>query len=75
MKVSDVAVKPTTKVMAGDWIWHVNRGDTDARSVWHNYRGKEFTVMLWGDCHVAPYRFPLNNNIALPVDPTRNPWW
>jgi len=75
MKVSDVAFKPTTKVIAGDWIWHVNRGDTDARSVWHNYRGKEFTMMLWGDAHVAPYRFPLNNPISLPVDPIHNPWW
>jgi prepilin-type N-terminal cleavage/methylation domain-containing protein len=75
MKVNDVAFKPATKVMEGDWIWHVNRGDTDPRSIWHNYKGKEFTVMLWGDCHVAPYRFPINNNIDLPVDPMRNPWW
>jgi prepilin-type N-terminal cleavage/methylation domain-containing protein len=75
MKVSDVALMPATKVIEGDWIWHVNRGDTDPRSIWHNYRGQEFTVMLWGDCHVAPYRFPITNNIDLPVDPIHNPWW
>ena len=75
MKVSDVAIKPATKVIEGDWIWHVNRGDDNARSVWHNYRGREFTVMLWGDCHVAPYRFPINNNIDLAVNPMGNPWW
>jgi prepilin-type N-terminal cleavage/methylation domain-containing protein len=75
MKVSDVAVRPVTKVIAGDWIWHVNRGDTDPRSIWHNYKGKEFTVMLWGDCHVAPYKFPINNNIDLPVDPIGHAWW
>jgi len=75
MKVSDVALRPVTKVMAGDWIWHVNRGDTDPRSIWHNYKGKEFTVMLWGDGHVAPYRFPINNNIDLPVDPVGHAWW
>lgn len=75
MKVSDVGFKPATKVIEGDWIWHVNRGDSDPRSVWHNYKGKEFTVMLWGDSHVAPYRFPINNNLNLPVDPVRNPWW
>jgi len=75
MKVSDVAFMPVTKVIEGDWIWHVNRGDTSAESVWHNYKGREFTVMLWGDCHVAPYRFPITNNIDLPVDPINNPWW
>jgi prepilin-type N-terminal cleavage/methylation domain-containing protein len=75
MKVSTVAIKPVTKVIQGDWIWHVNRGDTDARSVWHNYKGKTFTIMLWGDSHVAPYRFPINNNIDLPVNRDKNPWW
>ncbi len=75
MKVSEVAFKPATKVIEGDWIWHVNRGDTDARSVWHNYKGQEFTVMLWGDGHAAPYRFPIHNDINLPVDPIHHPWW
>jgi prepilin-type N-terminal cleavage/methylation domain-containing protein len=75
MKVNDVAVKPTTKVIEGDWCWHVNRGDTDPRSIWHNYKGKEFTVMLWGDCHVAPFRFPINNNIDLVPDAMLNAWW
>jgi prepilin-type N-terminal cleavage/methylation domain-containing protein len=75
MKVSDVAFKPVTKVIEGDWIWHVNRGDSNVQSIWHNYKGEEFTVMLWGDCHVAPYRFPITNNIDLPVNPMGNPWW
>ena len=75
MKVSDVAVKPATKVIEGDWIWHVNRGDSDPRSIWHNYKGKTFTVMLWGDGHVAPYSFPIGLNIDTPVNPQTNPWW
>jgi prepilin-type N-terminal cleavage/methylation domain-containing protein len=75
MKTSDVALKSATKVMLGDWIWHVNRGDTDARSIWHNYRGSEFTIMLWGDNHVAPYRFPIPGNINLPVDRDKHPYW
>jgi len=75
MKVNDVALKPATKVIEGDWIWHVNRGDTDPRSIWHNYKRVEFTIMLWGDCHVAPYRFPINNNVDLVPDAMKNPWW
>ncbi|HEY3856915.1 MAG TPA: type II secretion system protein [Verrucomicrobiae bacterium] len=75
MKVSTVGIKPVTKVIQGDWVWHVNRGDTAAASIWHNYKGQTFTIMLWGDAHVAPYRFPINNNIDLKVDRDKNPWW
>jgi len=75
MKVSDVGIRPATKVMEGDWIWHVNRGDTDPRSIWHNYKGETRTVMLWGDNHVSPFSFPVNLDINLPADPVNNPWW
>jgi hypothetical protein len=57
MKTFDFAQGPCTKVIQGDWIWQSNRGDSDPRSVWHNYRGTALTEMLYADGHVAAYRF------------------
>ena len=74
MKASEIAVQPSNKIIQGDWPWHPNRGNTDSRSVWHNYRGKSRTVMLWGDSHVAAFTIPLNTDIDLPVNPANN-WW
>jgi len=31
---------------------------TDSRVVWHNYKGKSLSVMLYGDGHAAGFRFP-----------------
>ena len=42
----------------GDWVWHPNRGTTDPRSVWHNYRGVSLSVMLYADGHAKAYKFP-----------------
>jgi len=47
-----------TKIVQGDWIWHPNRGDTDPRSVWHNYKGVSLVVLLYMDWHVAAYHEP-----------------
>jgi prepilin-type N-terminal cleavage/methylation domain-containing protein len=74
MKTSDIAVKPGTKIIAGDWIWHPNRGDTDVRSVWHNHKGERLTVMLWGDSHVAACAIPLTTPTDMPLS-TTNKWW
>ena len=74
MKASEIAVQPSSKIIQGDWPWHPNRGNTDSRSVWHNYKGKSLTVMLWGDSHVAAFSIPPNTDIALPASPT-NKWW
>ncbi len=78
LKGSEIAVKPSTKILLGDWIWHFNRGWTDKRSGWHNYKGKSLVVMLFGDTHAEGYRFPTKPegdpfwNIA--PNPT-NQWW
>ena len=72
MKASEIAVRPSNKIIQGDWPWHPNRGNTDNRSVWHNYRGQSRTVMLWGDSHVAAFTIPLNTDIDLPVNPANS---
>jgi prepilin-type N-terminal cleavage/methylation domain-containing protein/prepilin-type processing-associated H-X9-DG protein len=58
MKLSEVAVAPTTKIIQGDWPWHANRGNVAPRSIWHNYKGKSRFNMLFGDGHVEFYQFP-----------------
>jgi prepilin-type N-terminal cleavage/methylation domain-containing protein len=58
IKLSDIAVKPATKVIQGDWNWQYNRGTTGAPSIWHNNAGDRKEVMLWGDGHVEFFQFP-----------------
>ena len=74
---SEVAKGPTTKIIQGDWVWHPNRGVTDNRSVWHNYRGKNLTMMLFGDGHVQAYRFPdeFKNWNSTPLPDVNFLWW
>ena len=74
MKSGDIAVAPTTKIIQGDWIWQPNRGNTEVRSVWHNDKGKSYTVMLWGDYHVSAFTIPLATPSDMPVSPA-NQWW
>jgi prepilin-type N-terminal cleavage/methylation domain-containing protein len=64
MKTYHFAISPSNKVIQGDWVWQANRGDTDPRSVWHNYKGTALTVMLWGDGHVATFRFVNNKDVT-----------
>jgi prepilin-type N-terminal cleavage/methylation domain-containing protein len=61
IKASRIALSPVNKIVLGDWIWFGDRGDNlinNNRSVWHNYKGKAFFPMLWGDNHVETFRFP-----------------
>jgi prepilin-type N-terminal cleavage/methylation domain-containing protein len=51
LKESDVAVRPASKIILGDWLWHPNRLLTSPRSVWHNYQGKRRENLLYGDGH------------------------
>jgi prepilin-type N-terminal cleavage/methylation domain-containing protein/prepilin-type processing-associated H-X9-DG protein len=77
IKASEVAVAPVTKIIQGDWIWHPNRGTTDPRSIWHNYRGSSRMNMLFGDGHIEFYRFPsdmINWGFSPSADPNFQ-WW
>jgi prepilin-type N-terminal cleavage/methylation domain-containing protein len=76
IKDSEVADRPSTKIIQGDWPWHANRSVVDNRSVWHNYKGKRYENMLFGDGHVENYRFPkeMDNWIGMAPDKNFN-WW
>ena len=58
IKTSEVGIRPTSKIIQGDWPWHANRGVVDPKSIWHNFKGQSRFNMLFGDGHVAFYRFP-----------------
>jgi len=79
MTLSEIGLSPANKLLQGDWIWHANRGVTDPKSVWHNYKGKSLAVMLYGDGHVRAFTFPTQPPINDPFwyatpSPT-NVWW
>ena len=78
MKTSEIARSPSNKIIQGDWIWHPNRGWTDKKSIWHNYKGKSLAVMLFGDGHAEAYKFPIRKDSdpfwAVAPSPT-NAWW
>ena len=57
IKSSEVGLKPTTKIIQGDWIWHANRDVTQPRGQWHNYKGKNRMMMLFGDSHTEYFKF------------------
>src|SRR4051794_14255840 len=57
IKAFEVSLKPTTKIIQGDWIWHANRDVTLQRGQWHNYKGKNRMMMLFGDTHTEYFKF------------------
>ncbi len=79
MTLPEVAVSAANKFFQGDWIWHANRGVTDPKSVWHNYRGKSLAIMLYGDGHSRAFVFPTQPPITDPFwSATPDPkylWW
>lgn len=78
MKTSEIAKAASKKVIQGDWIWHSNRGTTDKKSIWHNYRGQSLAIMAYGDGHAQAFKFP-NKPIGDAfwwVTPSHtNDWW
>ncbi len=77
IKASSLPGSPATKVIQGDWTWHPNRANTDPKSVWHNFRGKSLSVMMFADGHVTAYHFPADMykwEISPPPDLTYL-WW
>ncbi|PYK02096.1 MAG: hypothetical protein DME23_02615 [Verrucomicrobia bacterium] len=57
IKYTEVSLRPSTKIIQGDWIWHANRDVNNPRHIWHNYKGKNRMVMLFGDTHAEFYQF------------------
>jgi prepilin-type N-terminal cleavage/methylation domain-containing protein len=57
--LSEISKKgPVTKVICGDHNWPGNRPQSFPQNTWHNYQGKNFNDILFGDDHVALFSFP-----------------
>ncbi len=57
IKSTEVSIRPATKIIQGDWIWHANRDVNLPRSQWHNFKGKNRMMMLFGDSHAEYFKF------------------
>ena len=62
IKASRVALRPTTKILLGDWPWHANRDQNDPHTMWHNWKGKRYMNMLFADGHAQFWHFPPQYN-------------
>jgi len=58
IKATEVSQRPATKILCGDWPWHPNRGVNDPHDDWHNFKGRRWMNMLFGDGHVQFWHFP-----------------
>jgi len=58
IRMAEIAKKPTSKIILGDWPWHPNRETRDPKLQWHNNSGVRYMNMLFGDGHVQYWRFP-----------------
>ena len=74
IKSSEIAVRPVTKIVQGDWIWENAAFDPGQNPPWHSYKSQRRYIMLLGDGHVEFFRFPLNIAVDAPVS-TTNAYW
>lgn len=76
IKSSEIGKKPSNKLIQADWPWHANRSITDKRSIWHNYKGKRYENVLFGDSHVQNFHFPKELDSWIGTPPDMNfLWW
>ena len=78
MKLSQVAVHPSNKLIEGDWLWWADRDKNDPWSQWHNYRGQYRMNVLFGDGHTEFFQFPKQTyqwNYTGPAPDPKFTWW
>jgi prepilin-type N-terminal cleavage/methylation domain-containing protein len=61
IKASQIALAPTKKVILGDFPWYdrTARNIDNSASAWLKVKGKPIFPTLFGDGHVANFRFPI----------------
>ncbi len=73
IKASRVGLRPTTKILLGDWPWQTNRSTMVSANIWHNFSGQRRENVLFGDGHSEYYKFP-DNPTKAPPDPNYIYW-
>jgi hypothetical protein len=74
IKSTEVALRPATKIIQGDWAWENAGFDPAKHPAWHSYKGQRRCVMLFGEYHVEFFRFPLDIAVDGPVSITNSYW-
>jgi prepilin-type N-terminal cleavage/methylation domain-containing protein len=74
MRYSEIGLKPTTKILQGDWPWQTNRDVMAPQNEWHAVRGKRSEAILFGDSHVEFFKFS-STAVATSVDREKNSYW
>jgi prepilin-type N-terminal cleavage/methylation domain-containing protein/prepilin-type processing-associated H-X9-DG protein len=78
MKMSEIALGPSNKLIQGDWAFWPDRDKKDPWTQWHAAKNQYKFNVLWGDGHSELFTFPTNAtqwNYSGPVpDPTFK-WW
>ena len=76
IKGTEVALRPTTKLIQADWPWHGNRDQFDRQTQWHRGAKRSFNV-LFGDAHAELYTFPdkVKDWISSPAPDMNYLWW
>ncbi len=76
IKSERVALRPTTKLILGDWTWYAARPINDPRTVWHREKGKRLFPILFGDNHTQNFLFPPAYDQSPPTSVDINgPFW
>ena len=76
IKGSEVALRPTTKLIQADWPWHGNRDQKNKQTQWHRGARRSFNV-LFGDTHAELYTFPdqVKDWVGSPPPDINYLWW
>src|SRR5262249_20884258 len=78
IKTPEIAAAAAKKIVQGDWVWHVNRGYDNPKSIWHNFRGRSLSIMAFGDGHATAFKFPLkpiSDSFWAATPSPANDWW
>jgi prepilin-type N-terminal cleavage/methylation domain-containing protein len=54
---SRITLRPSTKMILGDWNWFGNRSVDSPATSWHAYKGKRVIPFLFGDDHAESWQF------------------
>jgi prepilin-type N-terminal cleavage/methylation domain-containing protein len=76
-KGSRVGLKPSNKLLMGDWNWYSARGVSNPRTTWHRQAGRRLLPLLFADNHTENFGFPPNyetDNPNLPPDMNHKFW-